>query len=191
MVMTAKKVQVPQETELRRICRDSTRRWVSVMLVDWRGMNHTPWLWLGETSLERPGSGTGKTWWLQAGLGPRRRKNEGVPTDREHDNAWACRLPLIGVELESIRYHHTVISAWVGTDPTDFHVPLPGYDPRRHPDAVVCAEKSCLEIPPEDGGGSHIIVPEGFYVPPFEEELFQAVRGQRVEITFFPGADNG
>lgn len=188
----AARFRIPLETELRGICRNSVNRWVSVKLRSRRSCSATPWLWLGESSLLRPGNGTGHVWWLKSYLGPRAGLPEGVPTDREHDSAYACRLPLIGVEMESIQYHHTVVVAWIDPDnPEDFRVPLPGYDPRTHPEAVLCEDPDCLKMPTEEGGGPHIIVPEGFYCPPFHDDLYRAVRGQRVEITFFPGVDNG
>jgi hypothetical protein len=180
------------ETELRRICRNADTRWARVSLTDRHGRNGYPWLWLGESSLWRPGNGTGSTWWLTARLGPRA-PGEGDPTDFEHDPAYACRMPLIGMELGAVHGHHTFVSAWVDPDnPEEFRVPLPGYDPREHPDAVMCEDENCLEVPPEDGGGPHVIVPEGSYVPPFEERLYRAVRGKRVEIVFhLEGLING
>jgi hypothetical protein len=120
-------------------------------------------------------------------LGPRS-DEEAVPTDREEDSAYACILPLIGVEIASVYYHNTTVSAWIDPDCatpfTQFHVPKPGYDPREHKDAVMCQSESCLETPLEDGGGPHVIVPEGFYTPPFDEELYEQVRGKQVEIFF-------
>jgi len=74
-------------------------------------------------------------------------------------------------------------SAGEGRHPT-FHVPLPGYDPTKHPEAETCngiydGKKNWCKWGDKK---KHVIIPEGFYVPPFEPELFKLVAGQRVEI---------
>jgi hypothetical protein len=97
-------------------------------------------------------------------------------TDFEHDSAYALSLPLIGLEFQGVHYHQTQIRAWVGVNPEHFHVPLPGYDPTKHPKAVVCT--NCPK--------KHPIVPEGFYFPPFERELFKKIRGREVLIKVGP-----
>lgn len=152
-------------TDLRSITRRSKTRQTCVDLhVDGRRI---PWLRCGEANLryfERPMS-----WQLGAYLSR--------ATDPEHDSAYALRLPLVGLTCTSVLDHVTTCNAWVAADADrDFHVPRPGYDPAHHADAVVCG--TCKP--------KHRIVPEGFYVPPFDGVLYRAVSGLRVTIEIGP-----
>ncbi len=63
----------------------------------------------------------------------------------------------------------------------------PGYDPTRHPKATICGEKKpcCWR-----DGEPHVIVPEGFYVPPVDIELYQLVSGKEVEIVLGAAIDH-
>lgn len=107
------------------------------------------------------------------------RLKDGV-TDFEHDSAWGFKLPLIGFEFQAIWNHVVMFNAFIDSrDPKDFRVPNPGYDPIHHPESVKC--KHCTG---EDKG--HIILPPGFYVPEANQELFEKVRGKRVQITIGP-----
>lgn len=180
------------EIDLRPICRDSSACAVLVSLVEPFDTGRQQWLHLGRSSLEHHGHERhyGR-WFLMARMGADG-ANRGVPTDPEHDSAYACKLPLIGVSVTSIREHQTTARGFI--DPTlDVNDPHNGfcvpsssdYDPRKHPDAAECDEKSCLESSVEDGGGPHIIVPEGFYVPKFDRALYEAVRGREVEVFFY------
>jgi len=109
-------------------------------------------------------------------------------TDGDHSAAYAIRLPLIGLHFEGILAGFTRFVAWVdpseepeeGDDHSDFNVPPPDYDPRKHPQAVAC--------PRCKGSDKHVFLPDGYrlYVPPFDPELYQAVRGKRVEILVGP-----
>lgn len=173
------------EIDLRSICRNRNRETATVFLVPpYDGRR--PWLHLGEVSLYRSHNHhTRHQWLLKAFLGDES-AGRCPPTDFEHDSAYACWLPLIGVELDQVSYHQTHLSGFI--DPSQdgrypkFRVPEPGYDPRKHPDAVECDAEECLTTSVEDGGGPHIIVPEGLFVPPFNPKLYEAVRGKRVEI---------
>jgi hypothetical protein len=99
-------------------------------------------------------------------------------TDFEHDAAWLLKMELVGVELDSMTYGQTCIQGWIRADHSEaFRVPSAGYNPVKHKDATPCREKDCRR------GEKHIIVPEGFYVPPENPELFNIVRGRRIEIT--------
>jgi len=170
------------ETDLRNITRRSDRLKTVVRIhLNWE--TKRDWLVLGETQIraQKDGGGDGR-WRLEAYLG------KGV-TDFEHDSAYAVRLPLIGLQLGplAVSYHRTELFAWVdpNEDPAfspDFRVPRPGYNPMTHPDIHVCKTKGCLEDNPK----GHIIVPQGFYVPPFDAELYEAVRGKKVEISIGP-----
>lgn len=166
----------PPETDLRPISRDSDRCLSTVYIeLDWE--TKVKWLTFGQAQLVHQSDTSYREqgrWRLEAHMGM-------GATDFEHDSAYALRLPLIGVHFCGIRYQQTHIVAWVdpNLNPTDrsndFHVPGPGYDPTKLPEAHVCKLKECRK--------PHPIVPQGHYVPPFNADLYQLVRGKRVEIT--------
>lgn len=107
---------------------------------------------------------------------------EGV-YDFEHDSCLALRLPLIGVELASVDYHWTELRGWVDPNNSDdFHVPRPEYNPAKHPKAVRCKCAEWQVVDAEAGRKYHTLVPDGFYIPPFDAELYEAVRGKPVKI---------
>lgn len=161
-----------QLTDLTKLSRRPSRCSTTVEFVE--GNNRRPWLVFGEGHLRQRNDRHDGRWWVHAYLGN--------ATDFEHDTASLLRLPLIGVNIDGVSYHETKLTAWVdpGEDPTgdfsDFHVPRPGYNPLKHKDTVKCT--TCK------GRDQHVIVPEGFYVPPFDADLYQAVKGRRVQITF-------
>ena len=109
-------------------------------------------------------------------------------TDGDHSAAYAIRLPLIGLHFEGVVAGGSRFVAWIdpneapeeGDDHSDFCVPPPDYDPRKHPRSLPCP--SCK------GSSKHVFIPEGhrLYVPPFDPELYQLVRGKRVEILVGP-----
>ncbi len=171
----------PPETDLRSISRDAKRCVADVILYpDWDRSNAFRWLILGSTNLIRERDGG---WRLEA------RFNEGV-TDFEHDPVIICRLPLIGLQMNEmgVYNHHINFTAWINpNDPEAFHVPGPGYDPRKEEGAHLCKSKDCLK---GNGGKSHMIVPEGFFVPPFDVDLYTMVRGKKVEIRIGPVFEN-
>lgn len=110
-------------------------------------------------------------------------------TDFEHDSGYALQLPLIGWQFQAVEYHAVSFAAWVNPkmDPqfSKFCVPDPGYNPMEHPDASDCENESCV-----NADGPHRIVPEGFYVPPHNQKLYDHVRGERVRITIRPTYEN-
>lgn len=176
-------------TDLRPITRMADRCH-AVVVVELGFDKKVRWLELGQVQLRRQRESSGiNAYRLEAYL------TEGV-CDFEHDSAYALRLPLIGVQLGDlgIHYHNTVLTAWidpnaVDTFSQDFHVPRPGYDPTKHPKAVTCEgiyDEKKKKYCKWNEGKPHVIVPEGFYVPPFDRELYEAVRGKRVEITIGP-----
>lgn len=177
------------ETDLRSITRKANRlRAVVRIQLDWE--TRIDWLLLGETQIvaQKDGGGDGR-WRLESHLA------EGV-ADIEHDTGFAVRLPLIGLQLGplAVYYHHTHLFAWVdpnaeGIRTPEFHVPRPGYDPVKHPDTFMCdgiydekKKKYCKW----NEGKPHPIIPQGFYVPPYDAELYEAVKGKKVEITIGP-----
>ena len=185
MGSTAKKAVVKDETssliqltDLRSITRMSDKCLTTVTIhLDWE--KKTTWLQFGAAQLRTQKDRPDGRHRLEA------RMTEGV-TDFEHDSAYALRLPLVGLFFEGVEYHQSTFSAWIdpNDDPngggrfTDFHVPRSGYDPTKHPETHKC--KQCK------GKESHLIVPEGFYVPRFDKELYEAVRGKRVDIRIGP-----
>lgn len=135
-----------------------------------------PWILFGQARLFAIDNPRRGEWQLNAYL------PTGV-TDFEHDSGYALKLPLVGVQFTGVLYHFAQFTAWVcPTDPADFRVPNPGYNPMKHPEAYTCREGVCQRAP-------HIIVPQGMYVPPSNEELWTLVRGRRVEITVGPNQD--
>lgn len=110
---------------------------------------------------------------------------KGNVTDFEHDAAFVLRLPLIGVRLDMLHGHTTHLEGWVATHAEDeFHVPWPGYDPVKHPDTVTCDYGHCKDDP-------HPMVPEGYYVPPTDKDLYEYVAGRRVSIRIGPVWEDG
>ena len=170
--------EAPAETDLRGISRAADCCLTTVILrVDWD--IKLKWLVFGLAELCRQSDSKNDGRWRLEG-----RMTSGV-TDVEHDSPYVVRLPLIGLQLDGLAvcYHTTHFVAWVDpNDPTGFHVPGPGYDPTKHKNAVLCKVKSCREESPK----GHILVPPGFYVPPFDPELFRLVRGKQVEIQIGP-----
>lgn len=143
------------------------------------------WLTFGECELRTDSKRSAR---LEAHL-------KGSTCDFEHDTAWALRLPLIGLQLADVGVWHsrTHFTAWVDPDAggsmPDFHVPRPGYNPMAHPEAEICDgiyDEKKRKYCKWNEGKKHIIVPEGFYVPPFDRELYEVVRGKRVEISTGP-----
>jgi hypothetical protein len=140
----------------------------------------TKWLVCGQTRLISTKDRFDGTWRLEAYL------PAGV-TDFEHDSAYAFKLPLIGVQFGSVEYHQTILTAWV--DPNadgyfkDFNVPRAGYNPMKLPGAELCdlgEHGYTCNLKP------HMIVPEKHYVPPFDAELYEVVKGKKVRIVISP-----
>ena len=159
--------------DLRSITRRPDKHLTIVRIFHDRSLHRSKkWIVMGQARLvKRQGSGI-RPWTLDAYL-----ENA---TDFEHDSAYAISLGLLAVEFDSIYYGRTEINAVI--DPHDidsFCVPPPGYNPMELPDAVPCTDKRCIEA-----DGPHIIVPENYYSPPVNRELFPAARGRFVKITF-------
>lgn len=185
----ARKASVVQETDLRPICRASDRCITVVTLhVDWEA--RARWLVLGETQIRQQSDRRDGRWRLEAYMAD--------ATDFEHDSAYALRLPLVGLEFTGLDYHRSTFHAWIDPNAVDefsqdFHVPRPGYDPRKDPKARTCSgtydgkENFCKW----NEGRPHPVVPEGFYVPPYDADLYGVVRGKLVEISCGPVRKDG
>lgn len=155
-----------EETDLTGITRDPQEAITEVYIHEDRYARPQLWLKFGQAQLRNEESFC----WLSAYM------MSGV-TDWEHDSAYALRLPLIGVQFESVYYHKTKITAWVDpSNPDEFHVPTPGYDPTMLDEASLCSE--CDE--------PHMMVPPGYYVPPFDKKLYEKVKGKRLTIYIGP-----
>lgn len=136
----------------------------------WEGYDaFNPWIEMGVCEIRNEGN----LCWISARL------DYGV-TDIEHDAPYALRLPLIGLQFSSVYNHYTVLKAYIDPNNSDeFHVPEPGYNPAAHKDIYECT--SC-EKP-------HIMVPEEYYVPPVNKELYKKIRGCEVDIRIGPVYD--
>ena len=178
----------PPEIDLRYLCQDPERYETIVYLVDSYDRQRVPWLKLGKVSLRQKRDYDPHRWELSARMGADK-PGYGVPTDFEHDTPYVVCLPLVGVHLVRVASGYTWVTGFITTEAgysneedTDFKVPHEGYDPRKHPESCDCEDTQCISVPLEDGGGPHTIIPEDFYTPPFNSELFQKVKGYRVEI---------
>lgn len=172
----------PEKNDLRAITRSSDRCITTVSLRrSHRNDAREPWLVCGEAQLMREQRAEPTRWTLSAYL------REAV--DPEHDSAYAFSMLLIGVEFGDVSYNFTTVYAYVDPDSgadedgrfARFRVPLVGYNPLEHPQTTRCEE--CARV---KGREAHLIVPEGFYQPKFEPELFEIVRGRCVTIRFGP-----
>lgn len=124
------------------------------------------WLTFGEAHLNQ--HSTLKTWTLKAYLLD--------ATDVEHDSAYLFQMDLIGVEFSSIGYGQTQLGGYIHPrDVHTFRVPPADYDPFK--DATVCSgsKRHCKW----GEGKKHPITK---YIPDANSELFDILRGARVEI---------
>lgn len=161
---------VPPAMDFRALSRNSKKIRTSVVL--WSDWTQSEWIQLGEIMFRENHDLRG-TWLFGAYLSN--------STDFEHDAAWLFKMELIGVRFTSCAYGQTSFEGWIKSDDSgDFRVPPPDYNPLKHKDASKCggtAKEYCKR------GEPHVIVPEGFYVPPENPELFDIVRGRRIEVT--------
>lgn len=168
------KKQVVETTDLRSITRGSEKVRTTVKLYGDDGWSKDTWLVLGECHIRPVRDHFDGRWTFSAYL------PEGV-TDFEHDSAYAIKLPLTGLTFEGVEYGDTTLFAWVAVyESEDFRVPDPGYNPMQHPEAQRCT--SCKK-------NKHLIVPEGFFVPPANQTIFEKVRGRKIQITIGPNRD--
>lgn len=156
----------PESLNLRHLSHGSDRVTTTINLID-IGERHA-WITLGEVSLTKSES---QPYWLLESLLLN-------ASDPSHDAALILRLPLVGVTLHMIAWGSTWIHGWInGARPRDFRVPAISYNPLTMRDTVKC--KQCK-------GDAHLIVPEGCYVPPVNEALFDQVRGCELQIIIAP-----
>jgi len=168
-------VQPIPTLDLRKYCRDSDKIETTVSVKwDWDRMHEFVWLKLGQVRLtQRESLDINRhVWTFDSYLGGH--------TDFEHDSAFVLRMELIGVQFKSLRYGRTVIEGFVNPNLDDqyddFSVPTEGYDPFE-------GSEECEECQGQnEEREKHLVVQEGHYVPPSNPELYELIRGKRIEI---------
>lgn len=159
----------PPPLDFRKITPESKKLLTTILLVA-DGKRHK-WITAGACSLSQRGRDETSRWWsLEA-------KIPGA-YDFEHSSAYAFTIPLVGLEIGSLalNYGRSSFVGWVRSDyisPEYFRVPNEKYDPRKLKLATKCKERGCEP---------HVFVPEGHYLPPRNDELFNRIRGFGVEI---------
>lgn len=127
-----------------------------------------PWIKCHSLSIRSPTSYRNLWWDAEARL-------DSV-YDPEHDLCKAFTLPLLGVTFKGAYWGRILFAAAVDpTRPDDFLVPAADYNPGK------THGKPCEQCE----GDAHLMVPEGFYVPDHDPELFSKVVGAQVEISLF------
>ena len=147
--------------DLTKVTRDSDKIRTQILIKTCRYKPATEWLVFGQMELRQDIYPN----WIAA---------RSDATDFEHDSIYILRLPIIGVRLSGVRYGKTFMEGYVHPHAEDdFHVPTSSdYDPEKEDGSMLC----------EDCAEPHIIVPEGFYVPKFNKELYEKVRGHQIMI---------
>ena len=127
-----------------------------------------PWIKCWSLAIRGP-SGDRNLWWDA--------ESKLEVYDFEHDLCKAFTLPLLGVTFKGSYWSRILFAAAIDpTRPDSFRVPAPGYDPGK------THGKPCETCSGEE---PHLMVPEGFYLPDHDPELFAAVVGSQVEINLF------
>ena len=164
-------------TDLRSITRNSDRGRGVVLLHSYRASDAKTWLVFGEGNVRQSHWRDFQTHTLTA------RMTVGV-RDREGDSAYALQLTLIGLSSPEIIDGITLMRGWIDpNESAEFRVPRPGYDPTKMPETRVIGPRDAVPT---------IVVPDQYWLPPFDLALFKAVRGRPVELRFGtvePGRD--
>lgn len=153
--------------EVLNFCRDDREELSTITVhADYKG--HA-WIFTGDVELtERSLPGPRGIWTLEA-------KNLGA-TDFDHDAAVMFRIGLAGVAFRMASGGRVWIDAFIaGDDPGAFRVPLPGW--KQLEGSTKCRHSGC-----RSKDAQHLVVAEGRYIPPPNPELFNMLRGLRVEI---------
>lgn len=168
---------IPPAMDFRKLSRSEKEILTTVTL--FTDYERTEWIKLGEISFRESGNRDASgVWSLGAYLAN--------ATDFEHDSAHLLKMELVGVQLTAVKYGQTRFVGFIRADYEDgFRVPGPDYNPLTHKDAKVCKGTKKDYCKWADNK-PHMIVPEGFYVPPANAELFNIVRGRRVEVVTGP-----
>jgi hypothetical protein len=158
MSRTVRKLPAVEPVDLRKITHGGSECYVA--LVDGYG-HRVDWLTLGLVDFQELEHC--REWLLKAAIEH--------ATDGEHDQAYALRLPVVGLQFEHLWDGRAHFTAWVADDPDEFRVPPPGYDPRDK-------TRRCDSCDPK-----HSFAP---YLPDHDPDLFQEVKGLRLEISVGP-----
>lgn len=151
------------ELDMRHLC--APNRDASTTIEVFEDFTWVPWIRLGAFDLSS-NPGAPRWWTLQAKIH--------AAVDWDHDNAIFLRLPLLAVEFDCLFNGTIWLNAIIrpSADDSSFRVPPPSYDPRV--DGERC--KQCA-------GAPHVFVP---YLPPFDAEVFEAMRGASIRIVACP-----
>ena len=137
----------------------------------WEYRSHFEWLRFSQCSIRRFERHDREVWQVSSYL-----LNA---TDFEHDPARVLSFEVVGLKYTGTDYGRTSVSAWIKSDSVeDFRVPPPDYNPLTHKDVEKCKGKRYCKR-----GEPHLILPEGFYLPKPNVELFEQVRGSFIELT--------
>lgn len=154
--------------EVLNLRRDDHKELLTIITVhaDYRG--HA-WIHAGDVDITEHGRSDQRgSWMIQA-------KNYGA-TDFDHDAAILFRFGLAGVAFRMASDGRLWIDAFIaGDDPDAFRVPLPGWNQLEG--ATKCRHQRCRAK-----DAKHLVVDEDRYIPPPNPELFDMLRGLRVEI---------
>ena len=97
-------------------------------------------------------------------------------TDGEHDTAVMFRFALVGVTFRMASGGRVWLNGFVaGDDPGTFRVPPAEWNQLEG--ATKCTHERC-----RGKDTRHLVVDEGRYIPPPNDELFDTLRGLRIEI---------
>lgn len=168
--------EIPPPMDFRPLSRNSGKILTTIIL--YTDHEQSEWIKLGEIALRERGNPFKGVWSLGAYL-----LNA---TDFEHDSAHLLRMELVGVEFTAVEYGQTRFEGFIrGDSEEDFKVGGPDYNPLKEKGAKEC-KGTKKDYCKWGDGKPHPIVPEGFYVPPVNAELFNIVRGRRVEVITGP-----
>ena len=166
--------EIPPNMDFRPLSRNSDKILTTIIL--YTDHERSEWIKLGEIMLRERGNNFKGIWQLSAYLLE--------ATDFEHDSAHLLKMELVGVEFTAVEYGQTRFEGFIRGDmEDDFRVGGPDYNPLALPETKQCkgTKKDYCKR-----GEPHPIVPEGYYVPPVNAELFNIVRGRRIEVITGP-----
>lgn len=167
---------IPPNMDFRPLSRNADKILTTVIL--YTDHERSEWIKLGEISLRERGNNFNGIWSLGAYLSN--------ATDFEHDSAHLMKIELVGVTFTAVEYGQTRFEGFIrGDAEDDFRVGGPDYNPLTLKGAHICKGTRKDRCKWADGK-PHPIVPEGFYVPPANVELFNIVRGRRIEVITGP-----
>jgi hypothetical protein len=171
---------IPPNMDFRPLSRNADKVLTTITL--YTDHERSEWIKLGEIMLRERGSPFKGIWQLSAYL-----LNA---TDFEHDSARLLRMEVVGVEFTAVEYGQTHFEGFIRGDmEEDFRVGGPDYNPLKLKDTRECKGTSRGHCKWADGK-PHPIVPEGYYIPPVNPELFNIVRGRRIEVVTGPVRSN-